>query len=290
MNEDGVSRAVLITGCSSGIGRATAERLASQGWPVYATARKVDSIRDLEAAGCTLLPLDVTSEPSMREAVATVEAAQGAVGVLVNNAGFGLQGAAEEADIDEVRRQFETNVFGLARLTQLALPGMRRQRWGKVVNVSSMGGRITFPGGAFYHATKHAVEAFSDVLRFEVRPFGIDVVIIEPGIVRTRFDETALDTIPEGQGTDEEPAGPYDEFNTNLAVTVQGAYRGRMSRFSVGPERVARTIERAISAKHSRTRYVVPAAVRPMLLLRGMVPGRVWDAVVRTNYRPPSAP
>src|SRR5438093_4110054 len=195
--EEGVSRAVLITGCSSGIGRATAKRLASRGWPVYATARKVDSIRDLEAAGCTLLPLDVTSEPSMQEAISAVEASDGAVGVLVNNAGFGLQGAAEEADIDEVRRQFETNVFGLARLTQLALPGMRRQRWGKVVNVSSMGGRITFPGGAFYHATKHAVEAFSDVLRFEVRPFGVDVIVIEPGLVRSRFGHTAVGTITE---------------------------------------------------------------------------------------------
>ncbi len=164
---------------------------------------------------------------------------------------------------------------------------MRRQGWGKIVNVSSMGGRITFPGGAFYHATKHAVEAFSDVLRFEVRPFGIDVAIIEPGIVRTRFDETALDTIP-GPGPDDAPPGPYDDFNASLAATVHRAYRGRMSRFSVGPERVARTIERAISAKRSRTRYVIPAAVRGMLVVRAMLPGRGWDAVVRTNYRPPS--
>src|SRR5207302_8923943 len=125
--------------------------------------------------------LDVTSEAPMRDAVAAVEAAEGAVGVLVNNAGYGLHGAVEEADLADVRRQFETNVFGLARLTQLVLPGMRRQGWGRIINVSSMGGRLTFPGGGYYHATKHAVEAISDALRFEVRPFGIDVVVIEPG-------------------------------------------------------------------------------------------------------------
>ncbi len=281
------SRAVLITGCSSGIGRATAERFARSGWTVYASARNLDSIRDLEPTGCRILALDVTSEPSMREAVLAVEAAEGAVGVLVNNAGFGLHGAAEEADLDEVRRQFETNFFGLARLTQLVLPGMRRQGWGKLVNVSSMGGRVTFPGGAFYHASKHAVEAFSDVLRFEVRPFGVDVIVIEPGLVRSRFGDTALGTIAEAT-PDQAEAGPYDSFNASLAATILGAYSGPMSRFSVSAERVARTIERAAAAKRSRTRYVVPVPIRSFLALRKVLPDRVYDAMLRTNYRPPS--
>src|SRR5436853_5771809 len=187
-----VSRAVLITGCSTGIGRATAEQLAARGWTVYATARRPESIRDLSTRGCKTIALDVCDEVSMRAAVETVERAEGAVGVLVNNAGYGQEGAFEEVPMAEVRRQFETNVFGLVRLTQLVLPGMRRQGWGRVVNLSSMGGRLTLPGGAFYHATKYAVEALSDALRFEVRPFGVDVIVIEPGPIRTQFGDTAI--------------------------------------------------------------------------------------------------
>jgi short-subunit dehydrogenase len=281
------SEAALITGCSSGIGRATAERLAGRGRTVYATARDVASIEDLAGSGCRLMALDVTDEGSMREAIAAVEGAEGAVGVLVNNAGYGLHGAAEEADLDEVRRQFETNVFGLARLTQLALPGMRHQGWGKVVNVSSMGGRLTFPGGAFYHASKHALEAFSDALRFEVRPFGIDVIVIEPGLVKTRFAETAVGTFIQGRDEADE-RGPYDEFNEGLTGTIHGAYSGAMSRMAVSPDRVARAIDRAISAKRSRTRYVVPAAVRGLLLVRRLLSDRAFDRFLRMSYRPPS--
>src|SRR5215211_428874 len=170
------SSPVLITGCSTGIGRATAEHLASNGHTVYATARRPQSIADLEAKGCKALALDVTSEESMRDAVAVVEDAHGAVGALVNNAGYSQSGALETLPLDSIRRQFETNVFGLVRMCQLVLPGMRRQGWGRIVNISSMGGKLVFPGGAAYHATKHAVEAISDALRFEVRGFGIDVV------------------------------------------------------------------------------------------------------------------
>src|SRR5881275_1987160 len=195
------SRAVLITGCSTGIGRATAVRLAERGWPVYATARRLDTIRDLAGHGCKILALDVCDEASIRAAVDTVERAEGAVAVLVNNAGYGQEGAFEEVPMAEVRRQFETNVFGLARLTQLVLPGMRRQGWGKVVNLSSMGGRLTFPGGGVYHASKHAVEALSDALRFEVRGFGIDVITIEPGLIRTEFGDTAVGSIDSAAGS-----------------------------------------------------------------------------------------
>src|SRR6266704_1470144 len=208
-----VSRAVLITGCSTGIGRATAEHLATSGWRVYATARRPETIADLAARGCRTLALDVCDEASMRAAVETVERAEGAVGVLVNNAGYGQEGAFEETPMAEVRRQFETNVFGLIRLSQLALPGMRRQGWGRIVNLSSMGGRLTLPGGAFYHATKYAVEALSDALRFEVKPFGIDVVVIEPGPIRTRFGDTAIASI--GSGTRDD--SPYAAFNALLA-------------------------------------------------------------------------
>src|ERR687883_2114752 len=180
-----VSKAVLITGCSTGIGRATAERLAQHGHTVYATARRPESIADLEEKGCRTLALDVTDEESMTAAVRAVEAAEGAVGALVNNAGYSQSGAVESVPLDRVRAQFETNVFGLGRMCQLVLPGMRAQRWGRIVNLSSMGGRFTFPGGGVYHATKHAVEALSDALRFEVAGFGVKVIVIEPGLIRT---------------------------------------------------------------------------------------------------------
>src|SRR3954453_14537328 len=201
------SKAVLITGCSSGIGRATAEHLAEKGWTVYATARRPESIADLEAKGCRTLALDVTDEASMAAAVGAVEEAEGTVGVLVNNAGYSQSGAVEDVPMDVVRRQFETNVFGLVRMCQLVLPGMRRQRWGRIVNVSSMGGKLVFPGGGFYHGTKFAVEAISDALRFEVRGFGVDVVIIEPGLIKTEFGNVAAGSV------DAAPAqGPYGDF------------------------------------------------------------------------------
>lgn len=185
------SKAVLITGCSSGIGRATALNLVGSGWSVYATARRLETIAELADAGCNTLALDVTDEQSMSAAVAAIEQAEGAVGVLINNAGYSQSGAIETVPLDAVRRQFETNVFGLVRLTQLVLPKMRAQRWGKIVNVGSMGGRLSFPGGGHYHATKHALEAISDALRFELRGFGIDVILLEPGLVTTEFGDAA---------------------------------------------------------------------------------------------------
>lgn len=160
------TKATLITGCSTGIGRATAIRLAQAGYPVYASARNLDSIGDLEAAGCKLLQLDVCDAASIKRGVDRVEQEQGAVGILINNAGYGSEGPFEEVPMEEVRRQFETNIFGLIGITQLVLPGMRRQGWGKIVNLSSMGGRLALPGGSFYHATKFALEALSDSLRF----------------------------------------------------------------------------------------------------------------------------
>ena len=199
------SKAVLITGCSSGIGHATAEHLAARGWTVYASARRTESIADLAERGCKTLALDVTDEDSMRAAVAAVEEAEGAVGALVNNAGYSQSGAVETLPLDRLRAQFETNVFGLVRMCQLVLPGMRRQGWGRIVNVSSMGGRLTFPGGGAYHGTKHAVEALSDALRFEVRGFGVDVVVIEPGLITTRFGETAAGSIDAARGGGRRP-------------------------------------------------------------------------------------
>jgi NAD(P)-dependent dehydrogenase (short-subunit alcohol dehydrogenase family) len=278
-----VSKAVLITGCSSGIGRATAERLADGGWTVYASARRLASIEGLAERGCKLLELDVCDETSMRAAVERVAGAEGAVGVLVNNAGYSQSGAIEDVLMDQVRRQFETNVFGLVRLTQLVLPGMRGQGWGKIVNLSSMGGRLTFPGGGFYHATKHAVEAISDALRFEVRGFGIDVIVIEPGLIKTAFGETAVATIE--QATPD--AGPYANFNAAVARATAGAYDGPLGKLGGGPEAVAKKIEKAIGARRPRTRYPVTPSARLILAQRRLLPDRGWDAFMRTQFPPP---
>jgi len=277
-------KVVLITGCSSGIGRATAIRLAGRGHTVYATARKLDAIADLEAAGCRLLAVDVTHDDSMVAAVDAVETEHGAVGALVNNAGYSQSGPVEEVPIDEARRQFETNVFGLARLCQLALPAMRAAGTGRIVNVSSMGGRMTLPGGGWYHASKHAVEALSDALRFEVRPFGIDVVVVEPGVVVTEFGDTAIATA--GESTD--LAGPYDRMMAGVATTVAGAYERPKRGSSIPADVVAARIEKAITARRPKTRYVVGAQARQILTARAVLPDRAWDAFLATQFPKPA--
>jgi NAD(P)-dependent dehydrogenase (short-subunit alcohol dehydrogenase family) len=284
MSENGswwTSRAVLVTGCSSGIGWATAERLARGGWTVYATARDVEAVAPLEAFGCRLLPLDVTEEDSMRAAVEEVERVEGAVGVLVNNAGYSQSGAVEEVPMEKVRRQFETNVFGLVRLCQLVLPGMRRQGFGRIVNLSSMGGRLTFPGGGFYHASKYAVEALSDALRFEVRGFGVEVIVVEPGLIRTGFARTAVGSMGEDDG-------PYASFDAGVARTTRENYeRGPLAALGGGPEAVAETIGRAISAARPRARYTVTPSARVLISARRLLPDRAWDGLLGLFYPRP---
>jgi NAD(P)-dependent dehydrogenase (short-subunit alcohol dehydrogenase family) len=249
---------------------------------VYATARRPDTITDLGDCGCKVLALDVTSEDSMRDAVSTVEAAEGAVGVVVNNAGYGLEGPVEQVPLDEWRRQFDTNLFGMVRLTQLALPGMRRQRWGRIVNVSSMGGRLTFPGGGAYHASKHAVEAMSDALRFEVRGFGVRVSVVEPGAIITAWHETAVST-----ATEHGRNGPYAAFGAAVAARTASAYEGAARVFAAGPEAVARIIERAIRRRWPRPRYRVTPAARMLLVMRRLTTDRGWDRMLRLVYPTP---
>jgi NADP-dependent 3-hydroxy acid dehydrogenase YdfG len=223
------SRAVLITGCSSGIGEATASRLAKAGWTLYATARRPETLAALEADGCRTLALDVIDDASRRAAVDAVVEAEGAVGVLINNAGYSQSGAVESIPEDRVRAQFDTNVFGPLALTRLVLPGMREQGFGKIVNISSMGGKFTFPGGGLYHATKYAIEAISDALRFEVRGFGIDVILIQPGLVTTGFSDVTVHEIGAASAVD----GPYTDLQ-------QGRRRGLARRVREGPPVQAR--------------------------------------------------
>ncbi len=276
------SRAVLITGCSSGIGHATAERLLANGWTVYATARRPDTLADLIQKGAKTLALDVTDEASMQTAVDQVTEAEGAVGVLVNNAGYSQSGAVESVPIDQVRRQFETNVFGLIRMCQLVLPGMREQGWGKIVNIGSMGGRLTFPGGGLYHATKYAVEAISDALRFEVRGFGVDVILVEPGLIVTRFGEVASGSV--GAATED---GPYAEFNRKVAEATEGAYKGPLVKLGGGPEKVADAIAKALQAKRPKARYPVTPSAHLMINQRRFTPDQVWDLMMRAQFPTP---
>ena len=272
---------MLITGCSSGIGRATALRLLQDGYVVYATARRLESIEELAAAGCRTLALDVTDEASMEAAVRTIEEEHGAIGVLVNNAGYSQSGAFETLPIDLLRAQLETNVVGLLRMCQLVLPAMRARLHGVIVNIGSMGGRLAFPGAGAYHASKYAVEALSDVLRFEVAGFGVDVVLVEPGIIRTGFADAVVERMPASDGE-------YASFNTRVAAATQSVYeRGLLARLGGSPEDVAAVIARAVAAKRPRTRYPVTPSARLMMGLRTVLPDRLWDRVVSDSFPQP---
>ncbi|MGO9754276.1 MAG: SDR family NAD(P)-dependent oxidoreductase [Solirubrobacteraceae bacterium] len=273
---------VLITGCSTGIGRATAERLAARGkYTVYATARRAESIADLEAKGCRTLALDVTDETSMHGAVEHVIAELGVVDVLVNNAGYSQSGALETLEMADVRRQFETNVFGLLRMCQLVLPGMRERRAGRIVNVSSMGANFVFPGGGIYHATKYAVDAISDALRFEVKGFGIEVVIIQPGLIQTNFADTAAAVTPAQDG-------PYSEFNATVVTATREAYeRGPLAKLGGPPEAVAKAIEAAITARRPKIRYRVTPSARLLITQRRLMSDKLWDRFVATQFPQP---
>lgn len=272
---------VLITGCSSGIGRASADLLVKAGHTVYATARRTETLAELEAAGARVLALDVTSEDSMAAAVEHIEAEHGRVGTLVNNAGYGEYGTIEEADLDRVRKMFETNVFGLARLTQLVLPGMRRAHRGRVINIGSMGGRMTFPVGGYYHATKYAVEAISDALRNEVRRFGIDVVLIEPGMTRTGFEDNVHSSVANGTGTQAD--SPYAALLASNAANTSGGYSNPL--MATGPESVARVVLKALESEHPRSRYLLTPAAKAMVTARTLGGDRVWDTLVKQQFK-----
>jgi NAD(P)-dependent dehydrogenase (short-subunit alcohol dehydrogenase family) len=237
----------------------------------------------------------VTDAESMRAAVARVEQEQGAVGVLINNAGYSQSGPVEQVEMEAVRRQFETNVFGVVALTQLVLPKMREQRWGKIVNIGSMGGRLTFPGGGFYHATKHALEAISDALRFEVRGFGIDTILVEPGLIVTEFGNAAVASM-EGIGAGANggaSAGsaaaenPYGAFNAKLTKLTTETYEGPMRHLGGGPDAVAKAIEKAISRRRPPARVRVTPSARLAIAQRRITPDRVWDAAMRTQFPQP---
>ena len=269
---------VLVTGCSTGIGRAIVEELLRQGHTVWATARRPDTIADLADRGAHVTALDVTDDASMAAAVAEVEAAHGSVGTLVNNAGFGEYGAVEEVDMDKVRAMFETNVFGLARMCQLVLPGMRRAGQGRIVNIGSMGGRFTFPMGGYYHATKYAVEALTDALRMEVKPFGVDVALVEPGVTRSSF----VDKTSESDAMAGEPDSPYAAMRASVSKSNSEAYTNRM--MSASAESVAQVVASAVAADRPRTRYLLTPAAKFMATTHSVAGDRVWDRLMARQF------
>jgi len=284
------SKAVLITGCSTGIGRATAERLARAGHVVYATARNETTLEPLARLGARTMALDVCSEDSMRAGVERVVAEQGAVGVLVNNAGYSQDGAVESVSMEAVQRQFQTNVFGLIRMCQLVLPGMRAQRYGRIVNISSMGANFTFPGAGLYHATKYAVEAISDALRFEVKDFGVGVTVIQPGLIRTNFGEAAANSLEgEGENGDGDGDGVYGRFNRDVAqMTVEAYHKGPLAKFGGEPDAVAKAVEKAIDRRTAPIRVRVTPSAHMLVAQRRMMGAGMWDRFLATQFTRPA--
>ncbi|MDX1877764.1 oxidoreductase [Mycolicibacterium sp. 141076] len=273
---------VLITGCSSGIGEATAADLVAHGHTVYATARRPETLKALAGKGCHTLALDVTNEESMAAAVAAVEDEAGSIDVLVNNAGYSQSGAVESIPLDNIRKQFETNVFGLIRMSQLVLPGMRTAGSGRIINIGSMGGKLTFPGGGIYHATKYAVEAISDAMRFEVQGFGVQIVLIEPGLITTGFADTAVGSV---DGLND---GPYAEFNSRVGTVTADIYAGSIAKFLGGnPDSVAEVVRKAIEAKRPKARYTVTPSATLSILQRQLTPDKFWDLAMRTQFPVP---
>jgi len=271
-------KVALVTGASSGIGESSARRLHDAGFVVYGAARRVDRMAGLAAAGLHTVALDVTDESSAEKAVADILEAQGRIDVLVNNAGYGSYGALEDVPMAEARSQIEVNLFGLAHLTRAVLPAMRARRSGTVINISSMGGRLATPLGAWYHASKFAVEGLSDTLRLELRRFGIDVVVIEPGLIRTEWGAIAARKLRATSGS-----GPYADQAEAVATALDDGSRPEAPRSSP-PDVVARAVARAATARRPRTRYTAGFGARPLLLVRRVLPDRAFDAfITRTS-------
>jgi len=266
-------KVILVTGASSGIGFDTALRLAKAGHKVYGAARRVERMEPLKEHGIVPLRLDVTDEASMQSAVEAVVGAEGRIDVLVNNAGYGYFGAIENVPMEDARRQIEVNVFGLARLTQLVLPYMRSQHEGLIVNLSSVAGRSVFYFGGWYHVSKYSVEALSDALRMEVKPFGVRVVLIEPGAIKTDWGIIAADHLRESSvGT------VYEAAALNESATMRKAYSAS---WLSSPSVISKAIVRAVQSRRPRARYHAGFGSRSVLFLHALLPAKWWDAMMR---------
>lgn len=266
-------KVALITGASSGIGKSTAIELNKKGFIVYGAARRKDMMQDLEVKGIHTISLDVTNDESMVKCVNEILNKEGRIDVLVNNAGYGSYGAVEDVLMEEARRQVEVNVFGLARMVQLVVPSMRKNKSGRIVNISSMGGKIWTKFGGWYHATKFAVEGFSDCLRLELEPFGIDVVVIEPGGITTDWGIIAAEKL-----RDASAKGAYAQAASKTADGIIKNYTGnQMSK----PELIARCIGKAVTVRRPKTRYLIGYFAKPMVFMKTVLGDRAFDRIIK---------
>ena len=269
-------KVILITGASSGIGFATAQKLAGNAYTVCAAARQVEKMDDLKALRVATFKMDITQKEEVNSVVEHITSTYGGIDILINNAGFGLYGAMEDIPLEEARYQFEVNIFGLANLTQHVLPNMREKKYGKIVNISSIGGKTYMPLGAWYHATKHALEGWSDCLRLEVTPFNIDVIIIEPGVIETNFGNVMIEQMERSAG-----GGPY----AAITSAVIKSFRNHLESPNYGsdPSVVAHTIAHAISVQKPKTRYAIGKFAKPILFLRRYTSDRFFDRMMMRN-------
>jgi len=268
-----MNKVALVTGASSGMGEHTAIVLSQQGYKVYGAARRTNEMKSLESKGISIISLDLTQDESITKCVNTILEKEGRIDILINNAGYGSYGTVEDVPIDEARRQFEVNIFGLARLTQLILPGMRKNKSGRIVNISSMGGKIYTPYGAWYHATKHALEGWSDCLRLEVKPFGIDVVVVEPGGVKTAWGVIAAEGLKKTSGH-----GAYAEGANRAADNMAKMYS--TGKNLTDQEVLAKEIVKAATTPKPKTRYVKGFMAKPMILIRQWFGDRIFDKII----------
>ncbi|MDX2001431.1 MAG: oxidoreductase [Chitinophagales bacterium] len=270
-----MKKVILITGASSGMGKASAKELIKQGHTVYTVARRVEQMQDLKALGGHPMEMDVTNETDIRQVVDTIIRKEGKIDVLWNNAGYGLYGSVEDVPMEEARKQFEVNLFGLAALTQIVVPYMRKAKSGTIINTSSMGGKLYTPMGAWYHASKHAVEGFSDCLRIELREFNINVVVLEPGIIRTEWSDIMLQNISKFS-----LKGAYASLTEKLvAASKKMAEQGQGS----SPEVIANTILKIVASKRPKTRYLVGFMAKPMVWMRLNLGDRLFDKVLMSQ-------
>ena len=272
-----MKKVILVTGASSGIGKATAKRLLSDGHTVYVAARRIDKMKSLVSRGAIAIQMDITVESDIKKVLSTIHANHHVIDVLVNNAGYAVYGPVEDVPIDEARRQFEVNLFGMARLTQLVLPQMRNVGSGTIINMSSIGGKVYTPLGAWYHATKHAVEGWSDCLRLELAPFNIDVVIIEPGLISTEFSNTMLDNM-----TQQRKDSPYKSLTDKVVQATARIYRPS---FSSPASVIANLISQAVSARHPKIRYSAGRFAKPMMAARKYLGDRIFDRIIMSQIK-----
>jgi len=268
-----MKKVILLTGASSGIGYQTAESLAKEGHIVYGAARRIEKMEDLKQFGVKSIYLDITDENSIKNVVDTIIGNEGRIDVLINNAGYGSFGAVEDVEINEARRQFEVNLFGLARLVQLVLPHMRKQKEGRIINVSSMGGRLTTYFGAWYHATKYALEAFSDALRMEVSDFGIDVSLIEPGGIKTDWGIIASDKLEKSA-----KSGAYEKEAMKTAKGMKKQYSGNLLS---NPIVITKAISKAVNSNRPKARYLIGFMAKPLVFLHTILPAKVFDKIMK---------